>query len=1098
MNEPDKVQSDLVGRIAGRLEAYLALLRSEGMRIDPVQHRRVLRLLAEGLAGPDPATPERLAGQVVPILASTAHEQSTARQRFFEMFASDAPAAADAASATESVDTKTLDRRAAVQPRFLVVLIALFLAATVAIAAWLYTSIEQPPETRPEPSPSSPSVTLPRATDALANFIANYEIEELKLPEQSWSNRTWRWYYAEYDDWRKWMAVILPLAAYLAGMTLLVWLILTQLRRRRLKENMRRQALQFSTDPARMGDRSQISQLQPLRRAAEVPLRDLAPGPTIDATIAAGGLLSPRYKSRTYSTDFVALIDRRSRNDHLAAYAETFTGVLEAAGLGVERFHFRGTPLRCTSVRSRKSTDLANLIETHENAVVLVFIEELAMADPITGRARDWVARTQDATARFAVLPVARLSGRDGTFARACGFTPLECGPEGVRRLVGILLGGDMPSRAFAAEPDRHRDLIRIVEQIALRADRWTQATPPDAEDIQATLDDLARAVGRDHLRWIAGTAIYPELRWSISTHLKRLGMREAGQTGRVLDETLVAVSRLPWYRQGAMPDWVRNALIGRLRKGERTGLLTRILRALGLVPRPAGAADRLEIETRERTRQERLPRRPADRILLDFLMPRLTARSPLFVLPDSLARRLIRRPMLVLIAAGVVGAAGAGAVGYAALSEIPINECDLWAASPYDHDRVGPPRASRFIQRGGHHLRILKACKSAAQKYPDRLRYAYAQLLVERMIQRGVYGGPEVTSESFERMKKLAAIGHPAAINSVGWSYFEGIGTERDIDKSYGYFIDAARAGSITALRNAANVILNSDNPEISNLANFEDKLNEAIDGKSQRLDVFYDALQEGYDFADGSRLEKDLTRYADLVELASSRQSPLAFEELGYNHRNGIGVRSNVELARHYYEKAFEIGPSPRSALALAQIYRSGDIPDPDNRVLYMTMFAAKFGDRNAIRDVRQMFLKREIETDDANIESLISGWRALLQGNDQDAMFILGEEILEANSPESRFRKIALDLLARSAKLGHEDASQYEHLWITDGELRDMIAGTDEERMYALGQRIYTDSPEGSEREAFGIKMLKRAAELGHPYAEEEYGYLWIDTR
>ena len=227
------------------------------------------------------------------------------------------------------------------------------------------------------------------------------------------------------------------------------------------------------------------------------------------------------------------------------------------------------------------------------------------------------------------------------------------------------------------------------------------------------------------------------------------------------------------------------------------------------------------------------------------------------------------------------------------------------------------------------------------------------------------------------------------------------------------------------------------------------------------------------------------------------AERENWEGLEELGVIYYEGrAGVDRDLNQARYFFEKSFAIGTSDRSADFLARIYNSGDNPDP-SRAFYMTMFAAKFGDRDALKRARRMLVKGEIETDDANIESVISGWRALLQSDDREAMLILGEEILEATSPESRYRKVALDLLARSANLGHERASQYEHLWITDAELRELIAGTDSDRLYALGQRVYANSPEGSDREALGIKLLKRAAELSHPYAEDEYGHLWADT-
>jgi hypothetical protein len=80
----------------------------------------------------------------------------------------------------------------------------------------------------------------------------------------------------------------------------------------------------------------------------------------------------------------------------------------------------------------------------------------------------------------------------------------------------------------------------------------------------------------------LTATAIYPELHWLLTLSLKR-GVADPGQSGRTMDRDLLAISRLPWFRSGWMPDWVRTLLQQALSGREKHLVRRVILDALGL-----------------------------------------------------------------------------------------------------------------------------------------------------------------------------------------------------------------------------------------------------------------------------------------------------------------------------------------------------------------------------------------------------------------------------------------------------------------------------------------------------------------------------------
>jgi hypothetical protein len=76
----------------------------------------------------------------------------------------------------------------------------------------------------------------------------------------------------------------------------------------------------------------------------------------------------------------------------------------------------------------------------------------------------------------------------------------------------------------------------------------------------------LQRFLGDEGYYWLSACAVYPEIHWGITVYLGYT-LTDAQDQPLLTEERLLALVRLPWFRYGSMPDWLRLRLISALAK---------------------------------------------------------------------------------------------------------------------------------------------------------------------------------------------------------------------------------------------------------------------------------------------------------------------------------------------------------------------------------------------------------------------------------------------------------------------------------------------------------------------------------------------------
>lgn len=970
-----------------RLEVFLDALGSQGLALDVEQRVRLHGLLAQ-LAMQDglPQDPGRLSRLIVPILAGSPAEQDLCHATFNSVFDDRDPRPTDREDLREPEPEK---RRRNWRLQFsltrglmaAVLALVLVAAAYVAIPYLLgHGGAHIGSETDSHHSGGVPTTAV--------DWINKYPIEELEPPKQSFWNRTWRWYYTEYTL-PKWTALLLPFALWVAFLAWLYQRMLAYLRREALKHNLR--ALDWRPDEVdgRFGDRKLIGELQPMRTLPRAYRHVLDAEKTALASAEAAGRLSPRFVEIAVPSDFVALIDRRGPRDHLAEYNMAIVRTLRDAGLTVEVLEFAGDPGICRIAQTGEFLRLDLVIQRFSDSIILIFAAPEQLADPVRGRILSTVYALKGARRAFLITP--QSDGAPTSFeldlGRRLRMGVMRTRPSefGVLARMLVTMGRDGP-RESEALGQHERDSAALVDFLAERPGRWMQRLEPRREDRHRLTALLAATFDRDTVGWLAATTVYPELRWPLTLSLNTglFSPKAAGSGGRIaLDSRVLHLVRLPWFRNGWMPDWTRRLLQQGLTANEEGKVRQIILRAIGLTGPHRRPGDDLQIGLALRNERQN-DRVKADSILLDYLSPAIQPLQRLFAVPASWARLLGRRRLLRLGGAALMTLLAADCISFLALSELPIDECDLLAASGADEFRIGPGNDSRIFAVF-YKDNALAACQRAVAREPNNGRFWYQLSRIPHLGQ-------------FAEGKKAADLKYPAGFHGLAYEYFYGMEVARDLKKAEEYYREATKLGITDSYQGLADVArARGDRPlEFRRLVEYQEHGGRHL----YHLALFYrDAIPP---------IQKpDPDRYFELLESSAKRGDALAANLLGseYYYRDR-------RRACQLFEEAVHWRGSAAPAYNLYLCYRFGGFGEKNfGKATYWAIFSAKLGHPDATSAVFDM-----IDSGEARFKK---GYGPPSDYSPASDEFRIGESL------EKSDRTMAINWYRKAAALGNQEA-------------------------------------------------------------------------
>jgi outer membrane protein OmpA-like peptidoglycan-associated protein len=288
-----------------------------------------------------------------------------------------------------------------------------------------------------------------------------------------------------------------------------------------------------------------------LRRPRDSAALDLDIDDTVDLTVRNAGFFQPRYSARRAMPEYVVLVSRRTPSDH---QARTFDAVLQHLAdqdVVLDTYSFVDDPRTCVSSHTGEPFALSRVLERHHRATLIVAAETLCAFNRLTGRLASWVESVRSHERRIFVTPEApdRWTDRESVLERA-GFIVLPATEGGWRVLANV----DSTSPAdvlFPAPYTRAYPGIIGGEEL-----RWLNRNEPPEAERERLLVELEGYLGPDGFAWLCACAVYPEISWALTLKLAPAGRASA---------LLPSLGRLPWFRHGFMPAWLRRSLVARI-----------------------------------------------------------------------------------------------------------------------------------------------------------------------------------------------------------------------------------------------------------------------------------------------------------------------------------------------------------------------------------------------------------------------------------------------------------------------------------------------------------------------------------------------------
>ncbi|HEV7745892.1 MAG TPA: PKD domain-containing protein [Pyrinomonadaceae bacterium] len=297
--------------------------------------------------------------------------------------------------------------------------------------------------------------------------------------------------------------------------------------------------------------------IQELRRHRQRGARELdAPG-TVHKTIQRGGLFSPFYGSRQTLPEYLVLIDRTSFQDQQARFEEEIVRRLVQENVFVDSYYFQGDPRLCrTQGKDARFVTLQEMAALHPDHHLIIFSDGSSFLNPVSGAPEPWLELFAP-WAKRAVLTSESPAhwGHREWILSELDFIVLPATKEGLAALTEVIDSDTTPRL------DRNKRVRPFPAMLRERPRRWLENHEPASEIASQLCDQLKLSLGSKGYFWLSACAIYPALTWDLTLHL---GFKLFSDRSEIEDR-LLALVRLPWFRHGTLPDWLRSRLAAEL-----------------------------------------------------------------------------------------------------------------------------------------------------------------------------------------------------------------------------------------------------------------------------------------------------------------------------------------------------------------------------------------------------------------------------------------------------------------------------------------------------------------------------------------------------
>jgi hypothetical protein len=312
---------------------------------------------------------------------------------------------------------------------------------------------------------------------------------------------------------------------------------------------------------------------------------------TVARTTRSGGRPVIVYKRQRELPNYVLLVDRSARDDHAGLFARALEGALSGARIVYSRYDFFGTPERLNPVRGGAQSDIVDaeylpfsVVASRHAGERLILVGNGTQFFEVPGIRFDRSGhrtvvrpgtplsgllhlREFSSTSLVTSAPVSAW-GENERRLRDLGFAIFPAEVKGIEELATQIMSGP-DTAASSTAPLVSSAADQILNRLDRSSLRFMSEIPPQRDEIRRLIADLkAWAGSREIYTLLAAIAAFPKIDPGFTFVLGRLVL--ASSDGLVDSALFGRLIRLPWIRDGYMPDWVRIAVINGLNQEER------------------------------------------------------------------------------------------------------------------------------------------------------------------------------------------------------------------------------------------------------------------------------------------------------------------------------------------------------------------------------------------------------------------------------------------------------------------------------------------------------------------------------------------------
>ena len=624
-------------------QEFLAQLARQGFTIGVEHH---LRLQAVLNALPPDCAPSDVKFYLCPMFAANAKQQ----QQFYHAF--DAYFAAFEPERVREEEQQAGERRKAAPPlpepkRWQYVLLGALATLLIFVIStqwqydmWIWPSLKRTPTMQAEATPTPAPEMSPTPETTVTPGAAPTAVP---TPQAAPTAVNWRYRaLLSYIDYRLQIRLLLVLTPLLVLGLMEAWRWQQRklvLERRRGKRPPRVWPIQVDAPPLPFLQHDPLrSAARLLRRRVTGNRREIDVNASLSATLAAGLFPTLRYRHVTRPPEYLILIELPAWRDHAAQFADSIAEALQHDAVFVERYFYERDPRVCFREPDGEREFFADLIDRYRDHRLILIGTGDSLLDPISGAFEGHAALFLEwrDRAMLTPLPVEEWGLREITLSREFPFLPATL--DGFAALAEFWDNPTSPPNPLS------------------KGEGETSPLPVgEGPGVGFLRDDLGEPV----FQWLCACAVYPELRWNVTIWLATLPCMPKNL---LTEEHLLRLIRLPYFREGVMPDELRWELIGALTPETERAIRAELVRLLEQNPPPEEsiaaegfqltlAAQRLWALGKNRGERNTLKktiRQSGDlRLLHDYTLVRFlegASASPLrFVLPRRLRKLFFR-----------------------------------------------------------------------------------------------------------------------------------------------------------------------------------------------------------------------------------------------------------------------------------------------------------------------------------------------------------------------------------------------------------------------------------------------------------------------